>query len=198
MPLRGQKASLRLIWSLASSEIMTSMSGETCKEATQPGSSMLGSSRWEKWNLETSCQKKKKEKQWGFPVFTGEYVSTPEPSGQDEGDGPNCWGKVETFCQQGGGEEPGPNSQMGGEVTRIHRQFPGTFWSRWSMGVLYFYILLSAKYIKYPIERKFVNIWSQHIFEVTSYCFGTTDQIKFHAETPIINFQLTYLKETVI
>lgn len=86
-----------------------------------------------------------------MPVFTGEYVSAPEPSGQDEGNGPNCRGKVETLCQQGGGEEPGPHSQMGGEITRVHWQFLGTFWSRWSMGMFYFDYCLQYKH---DVEKK--------------------------------------------
>lgn len=66
---------------------------------------------------------------------TGEEVSTPEPGVQDERDGPNGGEEVQALCLQDGGEEPGSHPQVGGEITRIHQQLPGAFWTRWSLGM---------------------------------------------------------------
>lgn len=66
--------------------------------------------------------------------LTGEKVQTAEPSGQDEGDGAYGGRKVQAFCLQSGGEEPGSHQQVGGEVTGIHQQLPGALWTRRSLG----------------------------------------------------------------
>lgn len=64
-----------------------------------------------------------------FFFLTGEKVPAPEPGGQDEGDSAHGGGEVQTLCLQSGGKEPGPHPQVGREVTRIHWQLPGAFWT---------------------------------------------------------------------
>ena len=73
--------------------------------------------------------------------LTGEQVQAPEPGGQDERDSPYGGGKVQTLCLQSGGEEPRPHPQVGREVTRIHLQLPGAFWTRWSLGTFTFKLI---------------------------------------------------------
>lgn len=87
-----------------------------------------------------------------LPLLTGEQVSAPEPGGQDERDGSNGGGEVETLCQQGGGEEPGPYSEVGGEVTRIHWQLPGAFWKRRRMGMFTFISHLTKIKVKKNVK----------------------------------------------
>lgn len=68
-------------------------------------------------------------------ILTGKEVQTTESSGQDEGDSAQRGGKVQTLCLQSGREEPGPDPQVGGEVSRVYRQLPGAFWTGWSLGM---------------------------------------------------------------
>lgn len=68
-------------------------------------------------------------------LLTGKEVPTPEPGGQDERDGAQRGGEVQTLCLQSGREEPGPHPQVGGEVSRVYWQLPGAVWTGWSLGM---------------------------------------------------------------
>lgn len=74
-------------------------------------------------------------------LLAGEEIPAPEPGGQDERDGPDGGGKVQTLRVQSGREEPRPHPQVGREVARIHQQLPGAFWTGWSLGTFTFTLI---------------------------------------------------------
>lgn len=91
--------------------------------------------QWKKWNHMCLVWYEEEEMKMGFTSFqlfwlTGKEISSARAGGQNEGEGEDGGGEVQTFSAPCWREEPRPHLQMGGEISRVHRKLPGAVRSR--------------------------------------------------------------------